>query len=121
MGALLSWGPAALWAGFIFFLSHQPGFPAPAPFPYSDKVAHLILFGIFGGTLAWGTRKWSKTTRHGALILLGLLYAASDEWHQSFIPGRYPSTGDFLADAVGLVSGYLLIRSILKAYSRKSA
>jgi VanZ family protein len=28
--------------------------------------------------------------------LLAVLYAVSDEWHQSFVPGRYPSLWDVL-------------------------
>ena len=35
-------------------------------------------------------------------------YAALDEWHQAFVPGRFASVGDFLLDLVGIV-GMLFI------------
>jgi VanZ family protein len=37
------------------------------------------------------------------------LYGASDEWHQSFVPGRYPAVSDWLADAAGIVIGYMAL------------
>lgn len=38
-------------------------------------------------------------------------YAALDEWHQSFVPGRSASISDFLLDLVG-IGGMLLILRI---------
>jgi len=46
-------------------------------------------------------------------ILVGAAYGALDEWHQSLVPGRDPSVGDWVADAVGVVLGFLLFRSYL--------
>ncbi len=41
-------------------------------------------------------------------ILFSLAYAASDEMHQSFVPGREESIWDWTADAIGvLISGYM--------------
>ncbi|MDD5474850.1 MAG: VanZ family protein [Candidatus Methanoperedens sp.] len=43
-----------------------------------------------------------------ASIGLSLAYAASDEVHQSFVPGREMSFMDWLADAMGiLISSYV--------------
>lgn len=83
-----------------------------------DKVGHFLLFGILGAALAWGSRGWDKRTLHLALVLMGVLFAASDELHQAFVPSRTPSLGDFLADALGLVVGYLLIRAVLLRWVR---
>jgi VanZ family protein len=33
------------------------------------------------------------------------LYGASDEWHQSFVPGRMVEVADWLADSIGGVIG----------------
>jgi VanZ family protein len=35
-------------------------------------------------------------------IGIGVLYALTDEWHQSFVPGRDPSLGDAFFDALGV-------------------
>jgi len=40
-----------------------------------------------------------------------MLYAASDEWHQSFVAGRVPELWDWTADAIGV--GFALIIYII--------
>ncbi len=39
---------------------------------------------------------------------IAAVYAASDEWHQSFIPGRSSNCTDVLVDLVGVTIGVLL-------------
>ncbi len=38
-------------------------------------------------------------------VLLVILYAASDEFHQLFTPGRFASSLDLLSDGIGAVIG----------------
>ena len=38
-------------------------------------------------------------------VLLAVVYGATDEWHQSFVPGRTPELRDLFADAVGSAFG----------------
>ncbi len=47
----------------------------------------------------------------GLVIALSgaLLIGVLDEWHQVYLPGRYPSWDDLLADAVGSLSGAALL------------
>ena len=40
-------------------------------------------------------------------IVFSILYAISDEWHQSFTPGREPKVRDVLIDSVGVLFGSL--------------
>lgn len=54
------------------------------------------------------------SVKHSAVVLglvLSLVYALSDEWHQSFVPGRVASEWDLLADGLGVLAawGVLLI------------
>ena len=51
----------------------------------------------------------------GSAFLTGLIYALSDEIHQSFVPGRDCSLLDLAADTAGLAVGLLVCLS----YSRK--
>jgi VanZ family protein len=95
-----------LWAAVLFLLSSAPDLPGPSWVPYGDKVAHLGLYGILGGSLAWGRESSGRGVPHALLIVLGVLYGLSDEWHQSFVPGRTPSLGDLAADGVGVLVGY---------------
>lgn len=78
-----------------------------------DKVAHLGLYLVLGGALAWARRQRAG----GAIfhfLLLGMGYGALDEWHQSFVPGRDPSLGDWVADSVGVILGFFLLHYVLK-------
>jgi len=111
---LWSWGPAALWAAFLFFLSSRSHLPGAGELPVNDKVAHGILYLILGGALAWAGRRVSLKHHQAIILLVGILFALSDEWHQSFVPGRSSAFGDLLADGGGLLAGFLLGRRLFK-------
>jgi VanZ family protein len=81
--------------------------------PYGDKVGHLGLYGVLGGTLAWGRDASGSRVPHAILVLVGVLYGVSDEWHQSFVPGRDPSFGDLAADTLGTLVGYGSVSTFL--------
>lgn len=71
---------------------------------------HLAEYAPFG----WLSLKaFMPATPAGFLASVGfsLTYAASDEMHQSFIPGRDANIMDWLADAAGiLIPGYIYVR-----------
>jgi VanZ family protein len=62
----------------------------------------LILRGIRAGEKGWHFR-WALTT---ILIVAG--YAALDEFHQSFVPGRTAAVTDVLIDASGGIAAQLI-------------
>lgn len=120
---LRAWAPALLWAGGIFWFSSRPTVPLPSV-AYSDKLAHFAAYAGFGLVLARGEA--ALRGRAGALTLaLGLLYAASDEYHQSFVPGRSVELADWGADALGVAAGlgawHLLHRRARRAPPLRSA
>ena len=60
------------------------------------KLAHMAEFGL----LWW---LWQRALgRPVAAVAITLAYAASDEWHQSFIDGRVGSPLDWAIDAAGI-------------------
>ena len=95
-----------LWMGLIFFLSAQPDLPHPQT-GWLDllfsSAAHFIMFGVLAVLWAWALG-WG---RYGWLVSLALtlLYALSDEFHQSFVPGRHADPFDLVCDALGAVAG----------------
>ena len=100
--------PWLLMMVLIFWLSSQPDLPSPLPpFNFSDKLIHFIVFGILGWLTARGLSHCTKDgiRRHYFSIAVGLtiVFAASDEWHQSFVPGRYADVLDWVADALGII------------------
>ena len=42
-------------------------------------------------------------------ILFGILYASSDEFHQSFVGGRSPEVRDVCIDTCGILFGNILV------------
>ena len=111
--ALIAWGPAAVWAVVLFLLSEME--PSGVELAVGlDKLGHLVLYAVLGLALAWGG---ARSPRMPAWIppLAGVLYGVADEWHQSLVPGRDPSGWDVVADAAGIVVGYLLFRGLRRS------
>ncbi len=79
-----------------------------APAVANQVTVHLIEFGVLAALL------FRALALQGALsaLRLGLVvaavttaYGATDEFHQSFVPGRYPSWLDIAYDAAGAILG----------------
>jgi len=99
--------------GTIFFLSHQRGDTIDlGEIPGIDKLAHLLVYGVLGTTVllahAPETRKNLPLQTCATTVVVCLLYGISDEFHQSFIPGRMVSAGDVVADTLGAAAACLL-------------
>lgn len=103
MNRLVSaWLPPIAWCVLIFVLSSREGLPVSLE-RGTDKIAHFLAYSVLGYLLA---RARSVSGVSLVVILaLGLLYAASDEWHQSFVPNRSADAFDWVADALGVFAG----------------
>ena len=98
--------PVIIIMGVIFFLSHQPGeLFTPYAFHWADKLAHLIVYAVLCMTAIYAFPGRYRRSAKGMVIAVSivfcLVYGVSDEFHQSFIPGRYPSMSDVAADVIG--------------------
>ena len=102
---VVAWGPAAIWAAFLFFMSSRPTVPVDLSMGL-DKVAHFGAYFVLGLLLAHGATRFSYPAV--VAIVLGALYGASDEWHQSMVPGRAAEAGDWVADTLGTIAGVAL-------------
>ena len=78
-----------------------------------DKWAHAGLYSILGATLGYGKHRSIPSPPHWLPIGLGMLYGASDEWHQGFVRGRSPDVADWLADVMGVAVGYVVLLALL--------
>lgn len=103
-----------LYCLFIYRLSDQPFLPVPNLFSLQDKVLHAGAYFIMG-ILAWRSFKHLFSPP----IILTLfsiafcsLYGISDEWHQSFIEGRFSDTSDWIADTGGAGVAVLLLNKL---------
>lgn len=98
---------ALLWVGMIVLLSHQPGSDTDSvSSQWLSDISNLMHFPVFGLLALWiwlGTRRWFKSniTAIISVLALILIIGALDEWHQSFIPGRYATVSDVVNDFIG--------------------
>jgi VanZ family protein len=104
------WGPAILVMGVIFIASNTSGSNIPS-FGIFDlmvkKGGHMLGYAFLAASFFHGLDNGKRTQRSvftGA-VLLAILYAASDEFHQSFTPGRSPAIIDICIDTIGSIIG----------------
>jgi VanZ family protein len=99
--------PSILVMTGLFILSALPGQdPFLNSFHLSDKIEHIIAYFVLGASVClWiPSQKWlAKPLCCGVLILiLCTLFSISDEYHQSFVPGRSGNDlGDLAANFIG--------------------
>jgi VanZ family protein len=127
--AIFYGGPVLAYAALIFFVSSLSRFPEATPSFFGfDKIAHFVEYFIFGWLIyRWITssnRCWDRRCALLMTILIGAGYALSDEWHQSFVPGRDASLWDVLFDAAGIgasaASYPLILQFIFPKSGRRS-
>ena len=98
------WLPALVWGAVILTVSSFPRMDlAPRLFPGCDKILHFIEYSILG----LGLRYWSGSGKP-LFVAGGLAFAALDEFHQKYVPGRHASLMDWVADLSGVVVGFLI-------------
>ncbi len=111
------WLPLLLWMGLIFVVSAQPSLPQ-----YENglvdwflkKIAHVVEYGI----LAWLWWRALRYTFDDKLVLVCMafavtvLYAITDEYHQTFVSGRHGQISDVFIDLVGAIGGLVIAGAI---------
>lgn len=105
--------PAISYAGMIFYVSSVPGKDIPNIFCCQDIVFHFLEYFGFAffvlRAIKFYQPKREKFFRAILVILICFAYAASDEFHQSFVPGRTASVIDLAVDTAGSVLAVLLL------------
>lgn len=95
------WLPVVIWSGVIFGVSGQAINSSTAQFSWLDfivkKTAHVTEYAILFW-LTWRANKSLKQT-----LIMCVLFALSDEWHQTFVPGREGTLRDVGFDTIGML------------------
>lgn len=135
------WLLVLVWMGLIFFLSSQQAADSNQLSTGITKFIMDLISGILPGLspqVQWLNHIVRKNAHFIAYLILGLLqvnalylngkrgrkafvlallisflYAASDEFHQTFVPGRSGELRDVLIDTAGAITGivtYMLVR-----------
>jgi VanZ family protein len=107
-------------SGICIFLSDQENVQLP-DLSYADKFFHCGAYFIYGLSLqvaiiAFFINKSNYTAKRMRIIvlILGCIFAMSDEIHQYFVPNRSADVLDFLVDALGILLSLLLFHTINK-------
>ena len=83
----------------------------------SDKLLHIMEYFIFGYLLI--NVLIDKTNHPGLLtFFLGLLFGVMDEIYQSTVFGRFSSSFDVIADAIGLTLSIILFQKFSDIMNR---
>ena len=107
-----------MWAG-IFVVSSMSSPPMSSNIP--DVGAHAVVYAVLGASFVFGFTgaRWRRVTFKTVALatVCALVYGISDEFHQSFVPGRTAEFRDLIADFCGAAvgTGATLVWSIVLA------
>src|SRR5512140_2737744 len=91
------WLPPVLWMAVLFAASATPSRDIPS-FGLVDTIVkkggHMLAYALLA-LLLRRAMGW-EVTRAAWAWMLAVLYSVTDEFHQSFVPGRHPSWVDAL-------------------------
>lgn len=84
------------------------------------KIAHFSIYTLVGLFLMalMSTYDFKEINRIAISLIIGLIYASSDEIHQSFVPGRSAQITDVLLDFMGVSLGMLMIKLIVEIFRK---
>lgn len=102
---LFYWVPPLLWMALIFYVSAQPTLPSLSDSLLDSLVkygAHFFEYAVLA--LLWYRAIYSRFPDPKILplaFIIVIVYALSDEFHQSFVPGRSATWQDVAVDVIG--------------------
>ncbi len=110
---LVRWLPALGLMLIIFILSAQPKDNIPEIGIWDllvKKGGHFIGYALLGAAMLRGIcgNESPGGKQLGWAFVLTTLYALTDEYHQTFVPGRGGNLGDVGVDALGAITGLAL-------------
>lgn len=97
-----------------------PSFQRWAPWLSDFNPMHYVAY--FGLALCVGYALGGRSATWAGLLLnvaLCVLYGATDEWHQAYVPGRSPDWLDLRNDAIGATVGAAVLMAVYKARRRR--
>ncbi len=105
--ARLGWALAIV---ALVFLASSRSTVAGPEVRNSDKVVHFAVYGLIGTLVCRAARPgWGGAVAAFAVVSA---YGATDEWHQSFVPGRSSELADWVADSLGAATAVALYTGV---------
>ncbi|MCU0668623.1 MAG: VanZ family protein [Myxococcota bacterium] len=101
-----------IWMAGIFALSS--GTPRLLPEGWLSSLVHnaghAVIFGVLALLAARALGTGPRAQWAGFAI--AVLYGATDEWHQSHVPGRTASIADWVTDAIGAAAALWVVAAV---------
>jgi VanZ family protein len=108
-----------LFMAVLYWLSSLPVTPTHDPALYGlfnrmpssvQNALHVPAYAALAWAWYWVLGAWLRVPGARAISACAIAsaYGVFDEWHQSFVPGRYASLTDFTLDVAGVVLGIWL-------------
>lgn len=91
-------------AALIVSASNRPRLASPE-ITNVDKVTHFAVYGLLATLVCRLGHGWRSAVF--ALVAVSA-FGATDEWHQSFVPGRSSEVADWVADTLGAATAVML-------------
>lgn len=106
------WAPPVVLMGVIFALSAEPDLSSGLGTldTVLRKLAHMAEYGLLV-FLWWRAlrRPLAERVAVALAVAISVVYAGTDEFHQSFVEGRHGTPVDVLIDSVGVAAVALLL------------
>ena len=113
--------PLAMMAA-IFYLSGQPGGEELAWWEVAlRKLGHFGGYALLCLLWAWALVPALGRSAIPAAVAISILYAASDEFHQTFVDERSGTPADVALDALGALTAAAVLRWHLRRRQREAA
>ena len=114
------WLPLCIYVAAVITVSSMPTLPSPDPrLLKPDKLWHFLEYMILGflvfRAFRSASKAWVGEHPYLATLLFVIIFGATDEIHQSFVPGRNASPFDWMADT----AGGMLAMGVMKIQGRR--
>lgn len=78
------------------------------------KAAHMTEYAILAAAVFFALTFWTNTEKmlYFFTVIISCAYAASDEFHQLFVPGRSGMLSDVLIDSAGVLAAAGIIAAV---------
>ncbi len=113
------YAPAILYVILIFALSSlNQQFVVNYSWSIDDFLLHFVEYNLYGVTLIWAVMKDKPgselKTSYRLAVSIGALSAIADEFYQSFIPSRFSTIEDVVADVFGVILSIITFSLLMK-------
>src|SRR3990172_6678237 len=120
------WLPPIVWMALIFYLSSRLRVSATVKFLFDFlifKMLHIIEYAIlylllFRAFHSINNQQLTISNKFLYPLFISILYALSDELHQTFVPTREGKARDVIIDTAGILLMYIYIKNNIKVIKK---